>query len=394
MMCCGCTSCANACPKNAISMLSDTEGFLYPSVDKIKCVDCGICERVCPVLHREYHKEKTEGYIIRYKDEEIVKESTSGGAFTAFADYLMTKGYTVYGAGYDSDMHVVCKMASKPEELKEFRGSKFVQSHLGTTFQRIKRQLSRNEKVLFTGTPCQVAGLINYLGGKPENLICMDFVCRGVPSPGLWKNYVIMMENKYGSKMTSARFKHKTYGYHATTMKVEFANGKVWYGSGRVDPMMKAFVKELASRPSCHACAFKSVERQSDITMFDCYEFSSVTHLKDDNKGYSSLLIHTDKGKNIFNMIMDIVDVYPVAIDKLISKNGVMIENSAKPNPKREQFYKFASQYPIDIAMNMVDPITKIDFAIEKTKWILNRFQLIPLLKRIKKERVKTAKKS
>lgn len=387
--CCGCTACFNSCPVKAITMAPDKEGFLYPYINLEKCVNCGVCENVCPIIHRNEHDEKTEGYIVRYRDEKIVEESTSGGAFTAFALYLLSKGFLVYGAGYDKDMRVVCKMATKSTELQEMRGSKFVQSALGTTFQEIKNRLKNGQKILFTGTPCQVSGLVSYLRGKPENLFCIDFVCRGVPSPALWKNYVDMMEHKYDSKMIGARFKNKTYGYHATTMKIEFANGKTWYGSGRVDPMMKAFVRELASRPSCSACSFKGIKRQSDVTMFDCYEFSSITNLKDDNKGYSSLFIHTEKGKQIFDMLMERFDVYPTAIEKLVTKNGVMVKNSAKPNPKRDQFYEYATQYPIDVAMNMVDPITKKDFLIEKTKGIVARSQLIYLLKKIKRERVK-----
>ena len=382
--CCGCTACANICPAKAIFMEPDEEGFIYPKIDENKCVQCGLCEKVCPVLNREHHEENTEGYIIRYKDERIVKESTSGGAFTAFAIDLMSKGYVVYGAGYDSNMRVVCKMASKPEQLEEMRGSKFVQSFLGNTFQIIKKQLEAGEKVLFTGTPCQISGLISFLGSKPERLFCIDFVCRGVPSPGLWKNYVTMMEKKYNSKMVNARFKHKTYGYHATTMKVDFANGKTWYGSGRVDPMMKAFVNELASRPSCHACAFKGVERQSDITMFDCYEYSSITGQRDDNKGYTSIFIHTEKGKNLFDSIKHSIIVYPVSIEKLVTKNGIMVKNSAIANKNRNLFYNLISTKPIDLAINMIDPITKKDVFIEMLKRICYRAKLIVILKKIR----------
>lgn len=386
--CCGCTACYNICPVKAIIMEPDEEGFLYPKVDGEKCVECGMCEKVCPVLHRENHDEKTEGYIIRYTDKKIVEESTSGGAFTAFAEYLMSKGYVVYGAGYDNDMQVVCKMASKLEEVKEMRGSKFVQSYLGITFQNIKRQLKQGEKILFTGTPCQVSGLISYLGSKPKNLICIDFVCRGVPSPSLWKNYIDMMEAKYRSKMIGARFKHKTYGYHTTTMKVDFANGKTWYGSGRVDPMMKAFVNELASRPSCHACAFKGVERQSDITMFDCYEFSKITGMKDDDKGYSSVFIHTEVGKKLLVALDGKIICYETSIDDLVNKNGVMVSSSSKPNRLRTIFYKYAENYPIDKAIQKIAPITKNDYIIERLKMILYKTGLIKIARTLKRERI------
>lgn len=392
--CCGCTACYNACPKDAITMLPDHEGFLYPAVNEKLCIGCGLCERICPVLHRIVHKEETEGYIIRYNNEKIVEESTSGGAFTAFAEYLLSDGFVVYGAGYDDDMKVICKRATKSEELKEMRGSKFVQSNLGTAFQEVKGQLKDGKKILFTGTPCQISGLISYLGRKPENLICIDFVCRGVPSPGLWNNYVDMMEKKYGSKMVGARFKHKTYGYHATTMKVDFANGKTWYGSGRVDPMMKAFVNEMASRPSCHACAFKGVKRQSDITIFDCYEFSKITGKKDDDKGYSSVFIHTDVGKRLLNAIKSMLLCYEVPIDKLVSKNGMMVSGSAKPNEKREEFYKWASSAPIDIAMQQTEPVTKKDYVIENLKGVLHKMGLVKIIKSLKREKLEVAEEN
>lgn len=386
IMCCGCTACYNVCPVNAISMKSDEEGFLYPNVDINKCVNCGLCEKVCPILHKEYHEEKTEGYIIRYKNEKIVEESTSGGAFTAFSEYLMSIGYVVYGAGFDSNMKVVCKMATNSKQLEEMRGSKFVQSYLGSTFKRIKEQLSKGEKVLFTGTPCQIAGLVSYLGGKPDGLICIDFVCRGVPSPGLWKNYVNMMENKFNSKMIGAKFKHKTYGYHASTMKVDFANGQTWYGSGRVDPMMKAFVRELASRPSCHSCSFKSINRLSDITMFDCYEYSKLTGKADDDQGWSSLLIHSENGERIFERIKSSLQWTEEDVELLVENNGVMVNNSAKPHIRRDEFYHLISNLSIEEAMDKIEPITTKDMIIEKSKVILYRTGLIKNIRKVCKK--------
>lgn len=386
--CCGCTACANVCPKSAIIMLPDEEGFYYPVTNMELCVDCGVCNKVCPILNREKVKEHAQGYIIRHKDMDIVEQSTSGGAFTAFASYLLSQGAVVYGAGYDENMRVICKMAQSEEQLAEMRGSKFVQSQLGNTYKKIEIQLNSGLKVLFTGTPCQVSGLLNYLGGKPSNLICMDFVCRGVPSPKLWENYVKMMEKKYGSKMIGARFKHKTYGYHTTTMKVDFESGKTWYGSGRVDPMMKAFVNELASRPSCSACVFKGVGRLSDITMFDCYEFGEITGENDDDKGYTSLLIHTETGYKLLKEIADRLVIYHVDIDSLVTNNGIMVCNSAKPHKKRDEFYRLSTSMPIDMAMQKILPITVKDNVIEKAKGILYKTGLINVARKAKKKKV------
>lgn len=385
--CCGCTACDNVCPKSAIEMVSDSEGFLYPQVNDNKCIQCGLCEKVCPILHKSHQKERTEGYIIRYKNEKVLQESTSGGAFSAFATYLINLGYIVYGAGYDNNMRVTCKMTSNTEGLVEMRGSKFVQSFLGNTFKNIKKQLEEGKKVLFSGTPCQVSGLINFLGGKHENLICIDFVCRGVPSPLIWKNYITMMEKKNKSKIISARFKHKTYGYHATTMRVEFSNGKIWYGSGRVDPMMKSFVTEMSSRPSCYNCSFKSVERQSDITLFDCYEFSKITGKKDDNKGYSSILVHTNLGHSILNAVKEYLEWYEEDVESLVKYNGIMMKNSAKPHAKRDYFFQLIQTQSIEEAINKITPITRRDRLIEKSKNYIYKKGLIEIIRKFRKQK-------
>lgn len=388
--CCGCTACYNICPKKAIKMMPDDEGFLYPTIDHDKCVNCGLCEKICPVKCKNEHQEDTKAYIFRYRKPDIVEQSTSGGLFTAIADLFLDKQAVIYGTGYDKDMNVICKSITSRDGLQEMRGSKFVQSDLGNSFFKIKRQLKSTRIVVFSGTPCQVAGLLSYLGGKPDNLFCIDFVCRGVPSPGLWKNYVNMMEKRYKSKMIGARFKNKTYGYHASTMKIDFTNGKTWYGSGRIDPFMKAFVKELASRPSCGACAFKGTERSSDVTMFDCYEFSQITGRKDDNKGWSSVLVHTDVGGRILEELKSNSIIIPTSLKDIITENGIMVQHSAKPNPKRDEFYHYTEIMPIDRAMKITDPITLSDFLIEKSKNILYKTGLIGIVRTFKKNTVET----
>lgn len=371
-------------------MVPDEEGFLYPYVDVELCVECGLCDRICPIKNKKCaeENEKTEGYIVRNTDENIVKDSTSGGAFTVFAEYIFDNNGVVFGAGYDATMNVVCKRATNMMELAEMRGSKFVQSKLGDVFSEIKELLNNGTLVLFTGTPCQVGGLLAFIKEKPKNLICIDFVCRGVPSPKLWRNYLDMMESRYKSKIVAAKFKNKTYGYHATTMKVDFANGKTWYGSGRIDPMMKSFVNEMASRPSCGDCKFKGIIRPSDITMFDCYEYSKITGNHDDDKGYTSLFIHSDKGMKIFDDVKSQFTVLEVPVNELVTENGIMVCNSAKPSEKRTKFYEAANRAAIDKAMSEVSPITVKDYVIERFKGLFFKMGLIPLLKKIKNEKV------
>lgn len=386
--CCGCGACYNICPKEAVRMIEDNEGFLYPNINENSCINCGLCEKVCPVIHKGMREDGEEplAYIIRYNKEEIVKESTSGGGFSAFAIPFLEKGGIVYGAGYDDKMNVVCKKTTKIFGLKEMRGSKFVQSSMGMIYRQIQNELKQNKKVLFSGTPCQVAALIGFIGGHPSNLFCVDFVCRGVPSPGLWRNYIDMMEKRFHSKVIGVKFKNKTYGYHATTMRVKFDNGKIYYASGRIDPYMKAFVKEMASRPSCGKCAFKGTKRLSDITLFDCYEFSNITGKKDDDKGYTSLFVHTEKGKNMLQQIKNNLICYPEQLERLIDENGIMVRNSAKPNKKRKEFFEQVQNFPIDEAMKKVDAITIKDKMIEKMKIYLYHLGLIQLVKGLRRQ--------
>ena len=392
--CCGCTACYNACPKKAIAMQADQEGFLYPVIDQKKCVDCGICDATCPIINKvEKNPEQTKGFILRIKNNNVLFESTSGGGFTALAEYVLHNGGVVYGTGYDEMMNVICKRATTTAQLQEMRGSKFVQSTLGNTFERIKKELLDGAYVMFTGSPCQIAGLLHYLKKKPENLLCVDFVCRGVPSPGLWRNYVNFMEEKFNSKMVGARFKHKTYGYHTTTMKIDFDNGKTYYGSGRVDPYMKSFVSELASRPSCAYCAFKGLERPSDITIFDCYEYAKLTGREDDDKGYSSIFVHSEKGKKVMEGIASKVECFSIDAEELVQYNGIMVRNSAKANEKRDEFYSLAAEMPINKALNQVAPITIKDYAIEKAKKFLYSTGTIKYIRKLKKKHTITVTK-
>lgn len=305
---------------------------------------------------------------------------------TALAEYVLHNGGVVYGTGYDEMMNVICKRATTTAQIQEMRGSKFVQSTLGNTFERIKKELLDGAYVMFTGSPCQIAGLLHYLKKKPENLLCVDFVCRGVPSPGLWRNYVNFMEEKFNSKMVGARFKHKTYGYHTTTMKIDFDNGKTYYGSGRVDPYMKSFVSELASRPSCAYCVFKGLERPSDITIFDCYEYAKLTGREDDDKGYSSIFVHSEKGKKVMEGIASKVECFSIDAEELVQYNGIMVRNSAKANEKRDEFYSLAAEMPINKALNQVAPITIKDYAIEKAKKFLYSTGTIKYIRKLKKK--------
>lgn len=384
--CCGCTACASICPKKAISMQEDFEGFLYPIVDKNRCVNCGLCDTVCPILNKiKNSSDIKEAYAIRCKDKEILKNSTSGGFFTPAAEYIIKNNGIVYGVGFDENLNICHKGAENINEIQEFRGSKYVQSFLGNTFVQIKKHLENKKKVLFSGTPCQVEGLKKYLKKDYENLITIDLICHGTPSPKLWRKYVEYQEKKYNSKIIEVHFRNKTYGYHSGTMKIVFENGKKYYGSARVDYMLKSFFKEISSRPSCYECHFKCKNHNSDITIYDCWSIEKLkSDLVDDDLGYTNIIVNSDKGKNFLNNILDNFEIYKVDLEKQILYDGIMVEKSAVPNVNRDEYYVGLNKFGIEKNVKTYINISRKDYLIEKLKYILYKTGILSKIKRRK----------
>ena len=230
--CCGCTACASICPHDAITMVPDALGFLYPQVDMNKCVDCGLCERVCSFndnYDTSLNLDKPLAYGARHKNMKEVETSRSGAAFIALSDYILEHGGVVYGAGYADHFRVVHKRATTKEERDEFKGSKYVQSDMNSIFRQVKKDLRNGLTVLFSGTPCQTSGLNSYIGKKfRENLYLVDIVCHGVPGPYLWRDYLNYLEKIQGSPIVWVNFRDKQkYGWRAHLESFIFKNGGV-----------------------------------------------------------------------------------------------------------------------------------------------------------------------
>lgn len=388
--CCGCTACANICPMNAIKMKADEEGFLYPEVGA-KCNNCSACDKVCPIGKDVARKRWTlSSFIVRTKDIPVLEQSTSGGFVTPLAEWVMNQGGYVCAASYDEEFNIIHTIISmeQNEELNRIRGSKYVQSNLNTCFLEIKNHLCQNKLVCFVGTTCQVSGLKNYLSRDYENLITVDLVCHGTPSPKLWRKYLDYQKERYHSDIQEVAFRNKTYGYHSGTMKIKFSNGKVYYGSGRVDFMLKSFFSEIASRPICYQCPFKTVERCSDFTIYDCWHAKQlVKGLKDDDKGYTNLIIQSKKGYQIFEDLKTRFEVYPVDIEEAIRLDGSMVRKSAKPHPKREQFYESLDMDTLSEHIDKFIKIRRLDNVLEHSKMILYKMGLMKVAKKIKGNR-------
>lgn len=343
-LCCGCTACSSICPSNCIQMKCDEEGFYYPIVDEEKCVNCGLCEKSCPVVHNTIcfsNRFELKGYIVRDKRESILRDSTSGGFFTVLAEYVLSHNGLVYGAVFDDNFVVRHIRLTKESynELERMRGSKYVQSDMGGMLKSVKQDLVSGKEVLFTGTPCQIAGLKSFLQKDYDHLITMDVVCHGTPSPLFWKRHIQYQENKHHSKISSIKMRNKTYGYHSGTMKIIFENGKHIYESARVNYYLKAFFGDLCSRPHCYNCSFKHVEHCCDFTVYDAWHASELAGITDDDRGWTNLIIQSIKGEKVFESIKNSFNYYSIDYRKAAEFDGSMVNNSVCWNRERENFF-------------------------------------------------------
>lgn len=386
--CVGCTACASVCPVKAIVMKPDEEGFLYPNVDEECCIHCGQCEKVCPVMNPAKKPEgKRRTFLVRTKDADILKQSTSGGFATPLAQWVLKNGGSVCAAAYDEEFRVVHRLfTGENADISSIRGSKYVQSDLGSSFQIVQSLLKDEKTVLFVGTPCQVAGLKGFLKKEYEKLITVDLVCHGVPSPKLWEKYRQYQQERFGAPIQSVSFRNKTYGYHSGTMKMTFANGKEYYASGRVDGMLKAFYSDVSSRPSCYACPMKGLERCSDFTIMEGWHASVlVPGLKDDDRGYTSVVVQSVKGLKALERLQDVYDCYEVDTQKAVELDGIMVENCAKSHPKRHDFYKELDKEPFPVHIQKFVPIRRKDYLLEGAKKYVYRIGVYRKVKKILK---------
>lgn len=332
--CCGCTACASICAHDAIKMEPDALGFLYPKVDKDKCVDCGLCEKVCAFndnYDTSLNLEKPIVYGARHKDMNEVETSRSGAAFIAISDYILEQGGVVYGAGYTDHFRVVHKRATTKEERDEFKGSKYVQSDMTGVFRQVKQDLRDGLTVLFSGTPCQTSGLNSYIGKRlRENLFLVDIVCHGVPSPYMWRDYIAYLEKKQGSPIVWVNFRDKQkYGWAAHHETFKFKMG------GKMS-FTYLFYKHIMFRKSCGNCHFTNTKRPSDITIADFWGWEKTNpNFNADNKGCSLVLLNTEKGRKLFEAVHDRLNTMPAKLEDCLQPNMM---HPSEIHPRREKF--------------------------------------------------------
>lgn len=356
--CCGCTACVSVCPKQCIAMQEDEEGFLYPVVDTSLCIDCNLCQKVCPELHPMNTRTPLHVYAAKHKDEQIRLASSSGGIFTLLAEKVIDEGGVVFGARFNVRWEVVHDYTETKEGLTAFRGSKYVQSRMGNCFSKVRSFLSEGRKVMFTGTPCQIAGLKQYLRKDYDNLLTVDVVCHGVPSPKVWRMYLdevarkgkknsVLPHSIYGrdALIKGISFRDKCLGWKkfsfALTLSEATADGEqntVLLSSVFTENLyMNAFLLNLSLRPSCYACLAKAGKSGSDITIADFWGIEDVLPEFDDDRGTSLVLAFSEKGRQMLTCLE--YDKGEVAYVAALKQNSCMLE-SVKIPINREFFFR------------------------------------------------------
>ena len=374
--CTGCTACAEICPLNCVAMVPDEDGFLYPEIDRDMCAGCGRCETVCPVEDPVPRANTVEqSYGLRAKDLDLRLNSSSGGAFSLLAETVLAQGGAVFGAAMAPDCKSVRHvMAENMEELAPLRGSKYLQSELGDTFRRVKAELVRRP-VLFSGTPCQVDGLNAYLGRGYENLLTVEVICHGAPTPKLWEKYIKDIEQRSGSQAERVNFRDKRYGWSSYMLCVK-AGGRE-YGQ-KIDDYMRMFLRDLCLRPSCYQCPSKGLERSADLTIADFWGIGNVVPELDDDKGTSLVLVHTEKGQAALEAILPKTAWKQVDTTAALAGNPAMLRSVQKP-AVRERFMEDMDKLPFQALAGKYVPLS----ARERQLALIQKLGLLPLARRL-----------
>lgn len=381
--CCGCEACSQICPKQCISLKRDTEGFLYPKVDTTVCIECGLCEKVCPIINQFEEKRPSAVYAAKNNDELERLSSSSGGIFILVAKQVISEGGVVFGVKFDENWNVVHDYCETIEELSKFQGSKYVQSRIGDSYKTVEKFLKNGRKVLFTGTSCQVTGLKHYLRKEYDNLFTIDVVCHGVPSPMVWDNYlndikrakrsigknsVSLSLNETSFILTDVSFRDKTNGWKKYGFKITYVACKATENTVSKSPInpqeisliepfcdniyMKGFLMDLYLRPSCYYCQAKAGKAHSDITIADYWGIQNYYPQFDDDKGVGLILINSSKGDKMYNSLH--LNSIQTTYEEGFSANPV-IEHSVSVPKYRSLFWVLYPKIGLDAVDIIID---------------------------------------
>ena len=388
--CCGCTACKSICPNQAITMQPDEEGFLYPSIDESICIECGLCKEVC-AFQNGYETlnnlESPDVYALKHKSDEVRMNSSSGGAFSAISDFILSENGVIYGATYDKEFRVIHKRAETEGERNKFRGSKYVQSDLKEVFVQIRQDLKDGRLVLFTGTPCQIAGLNSYLKRsvtRTDQLITVDIICHGVPSPLIFADYIDYCQEKNKRKITDYRFRSKVNGWGHTEETI-YDNGRQDYTSVLSQTHKELFYSNLCLRPACYNCKYTNFDRPSDITIADFWGIENYLPEFKDELGVSAVIINTTKGKLTYSHFKRDTNTVASKIEYCATNQGNM-HTPTPLNPRRDEFWTDYLQRGFDY---IIRKYTGYGFKKEFKHRLRYLLDMMGLLEIIRKARMK-----
>lgn len=346
--CTGCGACASICPKNAITMQPDAEGFCYPVVDPALCISCDLCEKRCPV-GAAHEAHSVQAFGAQHKDAAVRAASSSGGVFTALARGMFARGGVVFGAAFDDRLHVEHIGAMDESELAGMRGSKYVQSDAADAIANAAALLSRGIPVLFSGTPCQIDGLLARVRGKErEKLLTVDFVCHGVPSPGVFASYIESLERAHGQRVVAYAFRDKRLGWKNFSAVATLEDGTQLSGTQTDEPFLYGFLQNLYLRPSCTQCSqLRGARHLADLTIADLWGAQDVCPERDDDTGLSLVMVNTQKGRQALREAERELTVFPMRTDALLRYNP-SLEQTATAHPKRQRFFTMYAKHGFD----------------------------------------------
>lgn len=384
--CTGCTACVNACPSNCLKMIYNKEGFLYPQmVNADLCIKCNKCLGVCQVLDDKIsiHKGSDKLFVCQNKSDELREKSTSGGVYSLLANKITENGGIVFGAILNEKL--VCVHENSEEvNYEEFCGSKYVQSSLKDSYKKVKEYLQFGTTVCFSGTPCQVYGLKKYLGKEYENLLLVDLLCHGVPSPGVFQKYKNFLIKKYKKNaILKFNFRSKKRGYKYSALSVEFEDKTNYLSGLECDQYLRLFFSNIILRKSCYSCKFRSEKRVGDITLFDCWHIGEYQKDMNDDRGTTSVMINTEKGNMFFNELTKELKYTKVDAEKCLKLDGDMTYRVISEPENRSGFFQDYANLDFDILLNKYVPIT---WKMQLKKSIKN---LILLKKKLNENEIK-----
>lgn len=348
--CTGCSLCMQVCPEQAIQMIHDEEGFLYPKLDTKSCKQCGKCNEICPVasdnLLKDYKNIEQEVYACQAISGELLIEATAGGLFPVLSECILSQDGVVFGAAYDADMQVVHTAAHTMDEIKAFNGSKYIQSDITNAIGQVRDYLKMGKIVLFSGTPCQIDAVKRFCADvKTGTLYTMDVVCYGVPSPKMFRDFLDKVEEKFKKKVTDFRFrdKHKNGWSHTTVIQLKDKNGEIGYLEEKDHtkiPYYKMFGYRDCYRKSCYHCQYNRLQRISDLTTGNFWGIERISQTFNTAMGVSMVILNTEKGRHLFQSIREKLIWEPHLMDEAIRANEALVLGSKEPK-RRDTIYRY-----------------------------------------------------